>query len=279
MELEGLARHLEEVEPGLWAAPTAAEVSYPADGHRVMVDIEDESFWFQHRAEVVATVLRRFPPPGCLFDLGGGNGFMVRALRSRGWDAIVVEPRPEGVRNSLARNLTPVVRGTFSACGFLPDTLPAVGLFDVLEHLQRPVEFLTRVRRALYPDGRLYLTVPAYRVLWSVDDVRAGHYRRYSLRSISRELGAAGFEVEYSSYFFLALPIPVFLVRTMPSLLGLRSGEASRQREHRASSSLGGKTLRWALKREFDWISHARLWAGSSLMVVARPNESGKLEN
>ena len=42
--------------------------------------------------------MRRFPPPGTVFDVGGGNGFVTLAIQNAGMDAVLVEPGPEGVR-------------------------------------------------------------------------------------------------------------------------------------------------------------------------------------
>ena len=57
-------------------------MSYPVDAHKALAEIEDNSFWFRHRAAVLATVLQpRFPPTGRVFDVGGGNGYMVRGLK------------------------------------------------------------------------------------------------------------------------------------------------------------------------------------------------------
>ena len=38
------------------------------------------------------------------------------------------------------------------------------------------------------------------------------------------KLGSAGFKIDLSTYIFVFLPIPIFLVRTLPSRLGLRRG-------------------------------------------------------
>ncbi len=44
----------------------------------------------------------------------------------------------------------------------------AIGLFDVLEHIENEAGFLKQLREVLKTGGRLYLTVPAFRWLWSI---------------------------------------------------------------------------------------------------------------
>jgi len=53
-------------------------------------------------------------------------------------------------------------------------------------------------------------------LLWSNEDVHAGHYRRYT-KSMSNILKEAGFRIEFSSYIFSILPFPIFLLRSILS--------------------------------------------------------------
>ena len=268
--LARIASSLVEAEPGLWVGSGTETVSYPLDAHRALAEIEDGSFWFLHRSAVIGALLERYPPPGCLFDVGGGNGYMVRDMRRRGIEAILVEPRVDGARTAIERGLQPVVNATLTSAGFRAESLPAVGLFDVVEHIKDDIPFLRQVHDLLQDDGRIYLTVPAYRWLWSVDDVRAGHFRRYTSASLRKVLSRAGFEVDYVSYFFIPLPLAILAARTMPSLLGSRDADAPRASEHRRPSGLIGKGFLWFLDRELWLLSASRAPFGSSILAVAR---------
>ncbi|MGO9098780.1 MAG: methyltransferase domain-containing protein [Mycobacterium sp.] len=95
-------------------------------------------------------------------------------------------------------------------------------MFDVLEHIEDGAGALQQVHALLQPPGLLFLTVPAYPFLPSVDVAEAGHFRRYTLRSLTRAVIGSGFRPEYATYLFAPLPPFVLLLRTLPSLLGLR---------------------------------------------------------
>jgi hypothetical protein len=56
---------------------------------------------------------------------------------------------------------------------------------------------------------------------WFNEDVDAGHYRRYTTKTINQKLIKNGFEIVYSSYIFSILPLTIFLIRSLPSKLGL----------------------------------------------------------
>lgn len=108
-----------------------------------------------------------------------------------------------------------------------PGSVGAAGMFDVLEHIEDEAGALRQVHNLLRIGGRLFLTVPAYRFLHSADDVAAGHFRRYTLRSLRRAVQRNGFRPEFGTYLFAPLPPGVFALRTLPSLLGLRKPDVN----------------------------------------------------
>jgi SAM-dependent methyltransferase len=205
------------LEPdGIWRplCPERRELSYPEHGNEACAEIEARSFWFRHRNRVIASVVGRYPPAGVLWDVGGGNGFVAEHLASSGFPTAVLEPGGVGCANARARGVESVV------CSAIEDlevsgVMPAVGLFDVLEHLEDAGRVLEQIRRLLVPRGRLYLTVPSYQLLWSQRDVDAGHRRRYRRETLELELLAAGFGVLQSSYFFLPLLLPMLVSRRL----------------------------------------------------------------
>ena len=195
---------LTEAEPGFYVGPAAEGLHYDSARSLHWREAEDGSGWHRHRAAVVVDVVARFPPDGTLFDLGGGNGFVSRALVGSGTPAVLVEPVEEAVRTAYDRGLRPVVCSTVEAAGFPDGSLPAVGLFDVVEHVEDDAGFLRGLRGLLVPGGRLYLTVPKHPRLWSAHDEESGHQRRYTADGLRSVVEQAGFTVEHQTSFFSA---------------------------------------------------------------------------
>lgn len=265
--------HLELGDNQIWFSRNRSQVSYPESGNDTCFEVEDESFWFHHRNHCILGCLQNYPPPGTVFDIGGGNGFVSAAIEKHGYEAVLVEPGIAGAQNAHRRGLTNVICSTLEDAGFEPHSLPAVGIFDVLEHIDDDQGFLGQLRQAIRPDGRLYVTVPAYPWLWSVDDDFSGHARRYTRGRLIRDIAQAGFEVEYSTYFFAALPLPIFLTRTLPGRLSIRntSNSGGGAREHVSRQRVAGP-----LQAIFDWERRTieakrRIPFGSSVLLVARP--------
>jgi len=250
-------------------------VSYPSTGYNACLAIEDDSFWFQHRNKVISYFIEQENPINFL-DVGGGNGFQSMMVQNLGIDTIMVEPGINGAQNARNRGVKKIVNGTMSDLESLSVAFHSAGAFDVVEHIEDDIEFLGQMNRLMIPEAPLYLTVPAFNFLWSVDDVSAGHYRRYTKKKIKRSVEAAGFRLEYCSYFFSATFLPLLLLRAIPSLLGIRrQGELENKQasEHKSGGvllSIVNAILAFEKKILSMGLS---IPFGSSIIVVARKDD------
>jgi SAM-dependent methyltransferase len=271
-DLPSIARNLQWNAAGFWDCPApGGGLSYPAGGNQACFAVEDGSFWFEHRNACILAAIEALAPRTPLIDIGGGNGFVAKALQDAGIDVALLEPGPDGVRNALGRGVRQVVRGAIETADFLPGGIPSAGMFDVLEHIEEDAGFLKLVYSLLQPGGRLYLTVPAGRGLWSGEDEHAGHYRRYSVGGLRALLEAAGFTVEFATPFFGFLVLPILLLRTLPSRLGLAPSGGVQPRAHHVTAPAVKRPLDWLAGRELRRISAGReMRAGSSCLAVAK---------
>jgi SAM-dependent methyltransferase len=71
----------------------------------------------------------------------------------------------------------------------------AVIACEVLEHIRDESAFLGKIRGLLNPGGRLILSVPARKKLWSDHDEIAGHLRRYERQEITDLLSRQNFKL------------------------------------------------------------------------------------
>lgn len=276
VDIASLGKGLVRNDDGIWYAPQSQVVSYPEDGHDACFAIEENSFWFRHRNACITAAVKRLPPPGALFDVGGGNGYVSKGLADAGIECIVVEPGSLGAHNARRRGVEHVICATTEGAGFSERTLPAIGLFDVIEHVKDDHAFLRDMAALLAPGGRLYATVPAYRWLWSEEDVHAGHFRRHTLGSVTALVLQAGLTVEYVTYFFRWLPLPIFLLRALPHRLGLRrhaNASEAAARDHAVGGGRVGRVLDTMQAREVIRVAegHQMYFGGSCLLVARKP--------
>lgn len=258
---------------GIYYADQQIDLSYPADGNAECFELEENSFWFNSRNKVILAALNNYPPLNReLFDVGGGNGFVSKNLQQNSYLTTLIEPGINGARNAYKRGVKQVICGSLQTAGFALNSLPAVGLFDVLEHIEDDHNFLKTVHSYLDNDGLLYITVPALNPLWSNDDTAAGHFRRYNVKQIKKVLETAGFSVQYASFFFSLLVLPVFLLRTLPSRWRLlQKMSLNKKSEHSPKNSLISTILNKIWHCEANRIdAKKRIPFGTSIIIVAR---------
>ncbi len=109
----------------------------------------------------VARWNRLFAKPGAALELGCGDGFMLNALRSLGWDVCGTERTEEMARFAREHFGLPVfVEGSQQ----IPHgkAFDLVIMFQVLEHLADPLPQLKRACSLLSEGGRLIIGVPNF---------------------------------------------------------------------------------------------------------------------
>jgi SAM-dependent methyltransferase len=142
--------------------------------------------------------LARLPTAGLALELGSGTGWMLRALRERGWVAVGSERTVAAAAAAREGSGVPMFVGDLGAIRDAP-LLDLVVMFHVLEH---PLAQLRAVARRVKPGGTLILGIPNIaswqaRVVgsrWMHLDVPR-HLCHFSPDAIERALRVSGFRV------------------------------------------------------------------------------------
>ncbi len=269
-------------DPSPPLAPAEPRGGYDPGFFQLLDDVEDRHFWFRARARVIGALVRRATAGLAdgyrVLEVGCGNGGVLRVLRRECPTGRVygMDLYQEGLVRAARRSGCPLVRGDVRASPFVTP-FEAIGMFDVLEHLEDDVAILKHVRSLLTPGGALLLTVPAHPSLWSYFDTASRHCRRYTPASLAAALSAAGFRVEYRSQFMAALFPLVWAGRRAAAWKARLSGGGAADPKALSSSELrvvpgvNGALVR-LLSIESAWIGlGGRLPIGTSLAVIARP--------
>ncbi|HLW70001.1 MAG TPA: class I SAM-dependent methyltransferase [Candidatus Binataceae bacterium] len=180
-----------------------------------------EHFWYLGRSRFI---LRAFERESAALwgarrglhaiDLGGGSGGWVRYLYERHSDRFerlaLADSSPKVLELANAV-IPPGVERIQIDLNHLPwqNLWDVVFLFDVLEHIEDDVGALQQVYKIMRPGGLLFITLPALRFFWSMNDVVAHHYRRYSRADLERLAQQTGLELRTSRYFMFFLS-PLF---------------------------------------------------------------------
>ncbi len=274
MDIAAISDGLRPSPEGIWTTTRQETVSYPQDGHAGCYQVEDGSFWFRHRNACISAMVKRNPPPaGPFLDIGGGNGYVAQRLQSDGFDVVLIEPGPTGAANAKqGRGLASVVCATIEDARFKPGSFAAIGMFDVIEHIENDHGFLHSATQLIPRGGMAYFTVPCHPWLWSRADVISGHYRRYTFATL-RTLLATEYDIAYMSYYFRPLPMPQLLLRALPYKLGFRKrkGVLAVETEHGTGNGAGVHAIERMIAGEVANIAAGRtMHVGASALVAAR---------
>ena len=234
-----------------------------------LADVVDGSWWYEVRNSLLVDYMATCGVPRSLWEVGAGTGIVAQALQNDGYQVVAVEPGRSGAAQTAERGV-PSIASTLEELRLPAGSIPAIGLFDVIEHLEDPGRFLEECRRVLDPAGQLVVTVPAYSWLWSNADDLAGHWRRYTTGSLIAEVEDSGFDVRDCSYRMASLVGPMFFARAIPYRLGHRSEPSAVQRQLAISTGGVGR-----LVTVFERRAGRYLPFGTSVFAVAAPNTSG----
>lgn len=111
-----------------------------------------------------------------------------------------------------------VINGSLTELPFEDNTFDLVCAFDVIEHIKDDELAIKEIRRVLKTNGKIFLTVPAYKFLWSHHDVVNHHFRRYTLKDIRTLFQSENFNIIFGSYFNFILFLPIAASRLVSNL-------------------------------------------------------------
>jgi 2-polyprenyl-3-methyl-5-hydroxy-6-metoxy-1,4-benzoquinol methylase len=184
-----------------------------------------DPYYLQQAPERIANahrLLSLLPSAGRLLEIGCACGFLLVAARERGFAVQGVEM--SAWASAYARDTygLAVHTGTLEAARLPADSVDAVVLADVIEHLFDPRATLAEIHRVLTPGGRLLLLTPdigsavaraAGARWWGLLD---DHYVYFSRATLGRLLAEEGFAVERSGSLGRAFPLGHWVFKLAP---------------------------------------------------------------
>lgn len=228
-------------------------------------DLYERHWWWRAREAAILEVLRaQQPPQGWkrILDVGCGDGLFFDRLAQFG-EVEGIEPAEELVSNT-GPHRSRIHIAPFDG-NFRPGRqFSLILMLDVLEHLADPRAALRQALALLEPQGRLVVTVPAFRLLWTNHDVLNHHFTRYTVSSFRCLAREAGLEIETEKYFFQWLFPVKLLTRLAERLL----------RPQPKPPNIPGRWINGLLYRlsrfEYAILNPLPVPFGSSLLVVGR---------
>ena len=172
-------------------SPPAQDRDFEA---RDLIEVMDEAV--RYNRFLVDSIARWADGAARLLDFGAGNGRFAVALHERGHQVCAVEPDPALRREIAAGGVD--ARESLDAFG--DEHFDGIYSVNVLEHVDDDLGLVRAFRERLVRGGRLYAYVPAFQLLYSANDARVGHVRRYgrgALLALARDAGFGDVRARY----------------------------------------------------------------------------------
>lgn len=183
-----------------------------------MFQLEDSYWWFVARHRLIEAILCSLygekDNERTILDIGCGTGAMSARLQK--WGRVVsADFSPLALEFSRRRGLRNLVTADAMKMPFAEESFDLLIAMDMLEHLPDDVAALKEFHRVLKPQGRIIVTVPAYRHLWSEHDIALMHHRRYLRQELASRATSVGFTIEKLSHTMTMLYPIVALQRKL----------------------------------------------------------------
>ena len=165
--------------------------------------LHEKHWWYQTRARWVLQLLRKFQPASGwnpILDVGCGDALFFDQLAEFG-EVQGVEYSREIV-NPANPHFQKIYIGSFDDSYQPGKQFSLILMLDVLEHLPDPQSALRRCKELLRPGGSLFITVPAFNMVWTNHDAVNHHMTRYRRATLFPLLQKAGFAIAESAYWF-----------------------------------------------------------------------------
>jgi SAM-dependent methyltransferase len=141
---------------------------------------------------------------GRLLEIGSSMGFMLHSFQKESWEVVGVEPDRTACLHAREKFGLDVRSVTLEKAAFPNESLDAVVMLHVIEHVPDPMALLHEINRILKPGGHLILETPRYDTLaFKILGRRErslscdGHIFFFTTDSLRRAYTAAGFELRH----------------------------------------------------------------------------------
>jgi trans-aconitate methyltransferase len=221
-----------------------------------------EAHWYYAaKFELLAATIRAFGARR-IVDVGAGSGVFSGLLLERTdcEEATCVDPAYEQDHDEVINGKVLRFRRGYDGRDF-----DLILLMDVLEHVDDDVGLLRHVVASVSPGTPVFITVPAFRFLWSAHDVFLEHRRRYSAAMLDRTMTNASVKVDRIRYFYLTIFPIALLVRLLT-----RKRDPDMGSDLRPAPAAVGWLLKTVLKAERQLVFPVNRLAGLSVVGLGR---------
>lgn len=185
------------------------------NSYEITYNHESNYWWFTARLNIFQKLFENLREKGLMpenakiLNLGCGTGIQTEIFSKYG-EVVSLDYSQDALDFCEKRNLTNLVRADAEKLPFRPESFDAVLCFDILEHIESDSNAVAEINRVLKKNGAAFISVPAFRFLWSSFDDVNWHKRRYRKREFEdliRRNGLSAYKAGYFNFFLFPLAL------------------------------------------------------------------------
>ena len=134
-----------------------------------------------------------------ILDVGCGIGYFLEEAKKRGWEVFGTEYTDLAVNICRGKGIS-MNQGVLNPNGYSPESFDIITSFEVIEHINNPLEELTSFHKLLRKGGGVYVTTPnfnsllRYRLKDTYDIIcYPEHLSYYTSKTLKNVFGKSGF--------------------------------------------------------------------------------------
>lgn len=106
----------------------------------------------------------KFRKTNKILDVGCGIGYFLEAAKKRGWEVYGTEYTPEAIEICENKGIE-MKEGKLDPSNYKEESFDVITSFEVLEHINNPIEEIGNFNKLLRKGGLVYLTTPNFNSL------------------------------------------------------------------------------------------------------------------
>jgi len=166
-----------------------SNIGFLQEGHAMAKGYGDDFLKFLHK-EIKNKKIKD------ILEIGCGSCFILKKLKNEGYNVIGLDPSPFTVKEALKEDIK-VYKGFFPN-PYLKENFDLIFHIDVLEHVDKPIEFLMGIRKKIKNPGYIIIKVPD-----CTESIKAGdisfithqHVNNFTENSLKNLVRFCGFKI------------------------------------------------------------------------------------
>jgi len=231
---------------------------------------EEHHWWFKSKVDIVKELTHKFVGRDLkslkVLDAGCGTSFLSKSIVSNLHNLYNVDNDQLSLYYSKKRGVVNIVQADLNIMPFSDNSFDLTFCMDVIEHNEDDRYLVGELSRVIKPGGIIIASVPALMQLWSPQDVKLDHFRRYKIKQFS-ELFEDKFEVLKASYCNTLLFPPIYLLR---KIFNIFPNITKDKDELEINNKFINNILYKIFSQEAKLLKNINLPVGVSCIVVAR---------